>query len=77
MSQAIANMQGMRTADAIKYFESKANLARAFASPGRPRGLSRASVSNWGEVVPLMRALQLEKKTFGRLKVDLSCYPDA
>lgn len=70
-------MVNMKTVDAIKYFGSKAKLARAFATHGKPSGLARASVTAWGDVVPLMRALQLEKKTFGRLKVDLSCYPDA
>ena len=67
----------MKTQTAIEYFGSKAKLARAFSSNSKPLGLSRASVTGWGEVVPFTRALQLEKKTFGKLKVDLSLYPDA
>jgi hypothetical protein len=70
-----ANIPDMKKQTAIDFFGSKARLARAFASNAKPRGLSRATISNWGDVVPFARAIQLEKKTFGRLKVDHSCYP--
>lgn len=37
-------------------------------------GITRSAVSQWGEVVPLASALQLERLTSGKLKTDWSLY---
>lgn len=57
----------MKTADAIQYFGSGAVLAGAL-------GISRAAVSQWGELVPLATAARLEKLTDGRLALDIDAY---
>jgi DNA-binding transcriptional regulator YdaS (Cro superfamily) len=57
----------MKTADAVTYFGSGAALAAAV-------GISRAAVSQWGELVPLATAARLEKLTDGRLTLDIDTY---
>lgn len=52
--QSAHNIYAVLTADAIKYFGSRANLARAL-------GISRAAVSYWGEQVPALRAYQIRE----------------
>lgn len=37
-------------------------------------GITRSAVSQWGEIVPLAAALQLERITNGKLQVDMSMY---
>ena len=51
----------MKTVDAIAYFGNKNRLAKAL-------GITRCSVSHWGENVPALRAYQIEKLTDGKLK---------
>lgn len=51
----------MRTKTAIKKFGSPAKLARAL-------GISRQSVHDWGDEVPVGRAYQIEVLTAGELK---------
>lgn len=51
----------MKTKDAISYFGSQAELARAL-------GISRQSVKGWGTKVPLARQYQIERLTAGKLK---------
>ena len=58
----------MKKQDAIHYFGSAANLARAL-------GISKPSVSQWGEYIPPLRAFQIEKLTHGQLCVDKSKKP--
>ncbi|HHW4403769.1 TPA: Cro/CI family transcriptional regulator [Aeromonas hydrophila] len=53
----------MKTNHAVKYFGSKAALARAL-------GINKGAVSQWGEKVPKGRAYQLELMTGGQLKAD-------
>jgi DNA-binding transcriptional regulator YdaS (Cro superfamily) len=55
----------MKTNHAVKYFGSKAALARAL-------GINKGAVSQWGERVPKGRAYQIEVMTGGRLKADPS-----
>ncbi len=57
----------MHKSEAVSHFGSQRKLADAL-------GISQASVSEWGELIPMGRALQIEKITRGRLKVDLSIY---
>ncbi|QYJ79408.1 Cro/CI family transcriptional regulator [Shewanella acanthi] len=52
----------MKTCDAVEYFKGKSKLAKAL-------GINPASVSQWGEDVPALRAYQLEHLTNGHLKV--------
>ena len=58
----------MKTKDAIAYFGSGAALATAV-------GISRAAVSQWGDLVPLATAARLEKITEGKLALDIERYP--
>jgi hypothetical protein len=51
----------MRKADAIKVFGTAAELARAL-------GITRQSLTSWGDTVPLARQYQIERLTGGRLK---------
>jgi DNA-binding transcriptional regulator YdaS (Cro superfamily) len=53
----------MRTQDAISHFGSQAALAVAL-------GIKQQSVQDWGEIVPKLRQLQLERLTKGKLKAD-------
>ena len=59
----------MKTEDAFRYFETKAELARQL-------GIGRASLSSWGPLVPPLRAMILEKITGGKLKFDENAYRD-
>ena len=40
-------------------------------------GISQRAVSGWHDVIPMGRALQVEKVTRGKLKADLSIYDKA
>lgn len=53
---------GMLTADAIAHFGSKAKLARAL-------NISKQSISQWGDEVPLLRQFQLKELTKGKLRM--------
>lgn len=51
----------MKTEAVIEHFGTKAAVARAL-------GVSMAAVSQWGEMVPVGRAYQIEVITGGKLK---------
>lgn len=53
----------MKTSMAIDHFETATALAKAL-------GITKSSVSQWGEHVPPLRAYQLERITNGQLKAD-------
>jgi hypothetical protein len=53
----------MLTADAVKFFRGKSNLAVAL-------GISPAAVSQWGEKVPKSRQFQLQVLSNGVLLAD-------
>jgi DNA-binding transcriptional regulator YdaS (Cro superfamily) len=53
----------MRTEDAIEHFGSQAALARAL-------GIRPPSIADWGDDVPPLRQLQLERLTKGELRAD-------
>ncbi|MBV7434520.1 Cro/Cl family transcriptional regulator [Cardiobacteriaceae bacterium TAE3-ERU3] len=53
--------------DVISYFGSQVAVADAL-------GIGKAGVSLWGEVVPELRAMQLERLTDGKLRYDASIY---
>ncbi|MGU5696729.1 Cro/CI family transcriptional regulator [Aeromonas allosaccharophila] len=55
----------MTTSNAVKYFGSKAAIARAL-------GINKAAVSQWGETIPEGRAYQIEVLTGGKLKANPS-----
>ena len=59
----------MQTEDAIRHFETKAELARQL-------GIGRASLTSWGPLVPPLRAVALERLTGGKLKFDENEYRD-
>jgi DNA-binding transcriptional regulator YdaS (Cro superfamily) len=48
---------------AVQYFKGKSKLAKAL-------GISPASVSQWPDDVPQLRAYQIERLTKGKLKAD-------
>ena len=51
----------MRTQDAIAHFGTQAALAEAL-------GIKQPSVADWGDTVPPLRQIQIEKITRGALK---------
>jgi DNA-binding transcriptional regulator YdaS (Cro superfamily) len=53
----------MKKADAIAYFGSVSKLAAAL-------GLGQPSVSEWGDIVPPLRQLQIQHLTGGRLQAE-------
>ena len=53
----------MKKAEVIEYFGSQSAVAKQL-------GISRASVSKWGETVPVLRALQIEMVTNQALIAD-------
>ncbi|UCX05025.1 Cro/CI family transcriptional regulator [Shewanella glacialimarina] len=54
----------MKKQIAVDHFKGKSNLAKAL-------GISPASVSQWPDDVPELRAYQIERLTKGKLKADL------
>lgn len=57
----------MKKDDVVSYFGSVGNVAKAL-------GISHASVSGWGEVIPKGRAFEIQALTSDELKVDPSLY---
>ena len=57
----------MFKSDAIAYFGTQQKIADAF-------GITKGSVSQWGDVVPELRAHQIEKMTKGKLKFNPLAY---
>lgn len=53
----------MKKKDAVAHFKSASNLAREL-------GISRMSVSKWGEDIPQRRAFEIERITNGDLTAD-------
>jgi hypothetical protein len=60
----------MKTETAIQHFGNKAALARALQ-------IKPPSVYDWGELVPLGRAYELQALTNGALQVDRALYTSA
>jgi DNA-binding transcriptional regulator YdaS (Cro superfamily) len=54
----------MKKKIAVDHFKGKSNLAKAL-------GISPASVSQWPDDVPELRAYQIERLTNGKLKADV------
>lgn len=57
----------MKKTTAIEYFGSVSSLAEAL-------NISQEAVSQWDDIVPQLRAYQLERITNGALTVDDSLY---
>uniref|UniRef100_UPI00312C7378 Cro/CI family transcriptional regulator n=2 Tax=Enterobacteriaceae TaxID=543 RepID=UPI00312C7378 len=57
----------MKKDDVVSYFGSVGNVAKAL-------GISHASVSGWGEVIPKGRAFEIQALTAEKLKVDPTLY---
>jgi DNA-binding transcriptional regulator YdaS (Cro superfamily) len=57
----------MLLSTALQYYKNKAAIARAL-------GISRAAISQWGDVVPESSAYKLQVLNRGKLKVDSSLY---
>ena len=64
------NLYTMRTSDVVEHFGSQAAVARAL-------NIKPPSVAEWGESVPPLRQLQIEKLTAGKLQADPSILPSA
>ncbi|MCT8866285.1 Cro/CI family transcriptional regulator [Shewanella xiamenensis] len=60
----------MKTSDAVQHFNGKSKLAKAL-------GINPASVSQWGDDVPALRAFQIERLTDGKLKAGALQLPNA
>ncbi|HHE7967379.1 MULTISPECIES: Cro/CI family transcriptional regulator [Serratia] len=57
----------MHKEEAINFFGSKTKLAKA-------AGVSQASVSRWGDIIPERRAARLAELTNGALRYDMTLY---
>lgn len=57
----------MRKSDALRHFGNAYRLAKAL-------GIEQSAVSRWTTYVPLIRALQIERLTEGKLKADTDAY---
>jgi DNA-binding transcriptional regulator YdaS (Cro superfamily) len=58
----------MRLQDALSHFGTQQKLAEAL-------NIKQGSISSWDrERIPLARALQVERLTQGRVKVDMTIY---
>ncbi|OIN27402.1 Cro/CI family transcriptional regulator [Vibrio barjaei] len=55
----------METRDAIEHFGTAVALAKSL-------GITRQSISRWGEKVPPRRAFEIERLTDGKLKADFT-----
>lgn len=55
----------MKTKAAIAHFGTAVALARSL-------GISKQSISRWGDDVPPRRAFELERITLGKLKADFT-----
>lgn len=53
--------------DVLAHFKTKSAIVKAL-------GRHKSAIHQWGDVVPLMAALELEAITEGKLKVDISLY---
>lgn len=53
--------------DVIEHYQTQDKIAAAL-------GISEAAVSKWGEVVPLLRAYQLQGITRGKLQMNEELY---
>jgi hypothetical protein len=53
----------MTTSDAVKHYGTQQKLADAL-------GIRQGSVGGWGEYPPVLRQLQLQRITNGRLKAE-------
>lgn len=62
----------MRKTDVLSHFGTQQRVAEALTAAGYR--ISQRGVSGWGEIIPLSRAVVVEKVTKGKLKVDLSMY---
>lgn len=56
-------MDAMRTSEAIEFFGSQAELARAL-------GIKQPSVAGWGEYPPALRQVQIEMVTQKKLSAE-------
>jgi hypothetical protein len=53
--------------DVIEHFGSQANTARAL-------GIKRQAVNKWPDLIPILQAIEVERVSGGKLKVDHSRY---
>ena len=58
----------MNKQEAVTHFGSQVLLAKAL-------GMSQGSVSLWGEYPPVLRQLQIQAITGGKLKAEPDCLP--
>lgn len=57
----------MKKSDVLNYFGGQSAVATTL-------GTSAAAISKWHEIIPKVRAYELEKLTKGKLKFDPSLY---
>jgi hypothetical protein len=57
---------------AVSHYGSQAKLVRALKDSKTPR--SKGAVSMWNDLVPLVVALELERISRGKLKVNMAMY---
>lgn len=57
----------MRKSDAVRYFGTEYRVAKAL-------GINQSAVSRWTTYVPLIRAMQIERLSGGKLRADPDAY---
>lgn len=57
----------MKTKDVVEHFGSEAEVARTLE-------ISRQAVDQWGDLVPFRAAIEIQRITKDKLKVDPSLY---
>lgn len=58
----------MNRSEALNYYKTQTALAEAL-------GIGQSSVAEWGEDIPPLRQIQLERLTLGALRADPECWP--
>ncbi|MDY7026625.1 MAG: Cro/CI family transcriptional regulator [Pseudomonadota bacterium] len=60
----------MKKQDVIKHFGSQTETAKVC-------GIGKSAVNQWNDIIPMGRALQIERQTNGALKFDESLYQES
>lgn len=65
----------MRKTEVLAHYGTQQKVAEALTEAGFP--ISQRGVSGWPDLIPLERAVVIEKITHRKLKVDFSLYRQA
>jgi DNA-binding transcriptional regulator YdaS (Cro superfamily) len=60
----------MKTEQVLKHYGTQMEVAKAL-------GITQPTVSEWGEYPPVLRQIQIERDTAGKLKAEAWCWAPA